>query len=108
MSTAGARRGRFPWLGYLLALFAILVFALWPVATVALSSWLAQANGCMLDEGNVHPCMIGGSDWGPALYTMFVLGWFMLATVPIGAFALAAWLLVIVVHYLVWRRRRPV
>jgi hypothetical protein len=52
--------------------------------------------------------MIGGSDWGPALYTMFVLGWFMLATVPIGAFALAAWLLVIVVHYLVWRRRRPV
>ena len=106
MSAAGARSGRFPWVLYAIALVLILVFALWPVASVALSGWLAQAHGCALNEGDIHPCMIGGSDWGGTLYAMFVMGWFMLATLPLGALALAAWLLVLVVHYLVWRRQR--
>lgn len=108
MNTAGAKRLRFPWLVYALVLVLILAFALWPVASVALSGWLAQANGCDLDEGSIHACMIDGSDWGPTLYTMFVMGWFMLATLPMGAMGLAIWLLVLVAHYLVWRRRQRV
>jgi hypothetical protein len=108
MSTAEVKRRRFPWIPYALALVLILAFALWPVASVALSGWLAETNGCDLDEGSIHTCMIGGSDWGPTLYTMFVMGWFMLATLPMGAMGLAIWLLVLVAHYLVWRRRQAV
>jgi hypothetical protein len=108
MSTAGATRRRFPRVRYALALVLILVVALWPVASVALSGWLAEIHGCDLDEGSIHACMIGGSDWGPTLYTMFVMGWFMLATLPMGAMGLAIWLLVLIAHYLVWRRRQAV
>lgn len=104
MTEAIAKR-RFPWGIYWILLVVIVVFALWPVATVALSSWLAETNGCMLNEGDVNPCLIGGADWGGALYTMFVLGWFMLATVPLGAGALLVWLVVLVIHRLAWGRR---
>ncbi|WP_284343587.1 hypothetical protein [Devosia nitrariae] len=105
---AGTKRRRFPWIVYVLVLVLILAFALSPVASVAIAGWLAEANGCDLDEGSIHVCMIGDGDWGPTLYTMFVMGWFMLATLPMGAMGLAIWLLVLVAHYLVWRRRQRV
>jgi hypothetical protein len=100
-----ALRRRFPWWVYWLAFLVILALALWPVAGVVLAGWLAETHGCALDEGSIHPCVIGGRDWGGDLYTLFVLGWFMLATLPFGAMALAVWFAVLVVH-LLWRRRR--
>jgi len=89
---------RFPVWIYALALVVILVFALWPQASVAIASYLAEANGYELNEGSINPCVVNGSDIGPGLYTAFVLGWFMLATIPIGAVALVVWLGVLLVH----------
>jgi len=99
MSTPAPPR-RFPWWIYWLALAVVVVFALWPVASVATAGWIAEANGCLLDEGSIHPCIINGADWGQDLYAWGVLGWLMLATLPMGGIAFVVWLLVLIIHLL--------
>jgi hypothetical protein len=103
--TAAGGRRRFAWWVYGVLLVLILLVALAPVISVAVAGMIADAVGCTLNEGNIHPCLLNGEDIGGMLYTMFVLGWFMLATLPLGAAALAILLLVLVIHYLWWRRR---
>ncbi|MGV3491889.1 MAG: hypothetical protein ACO1OG_11255 [Devosia sp.] len=97
---------RFPWWVYWLLLALILVFALAPLASVAIVSWIAEANGCALNEATINPCVVNGVDMGGTLYTFGVLGWLMLATIPLGAMALCAWLAILVIHWIIWRRRR--
>ena len=43
---------------------------------------IANAYGCKVDEGSVHPCIINGHDYGELLYSLGVMGWFMLVTIP--------------------------
>ena len=73
------RRWRWPllWLGISLLTFGPLLLALG-------ASELASLAGCALDEGSVHPCVIGGADRGDLLYSLFVLGWLSLVTLPLG------------------------
>src|SRR5881397_3050264 len=66
------RRNRFPWVWYLLALFLILSFAFAPIGSVMLCAWIANAYGCKVDEGSVHPCIINGHDYGELLYDLGV------------------------------------
>ncbi|ODT72724.1 MAG: hypothetical protein ABS75_02670 [Pelagibacterium sp. SCN 63-23] len=99
-------KARFPWKIYGLALLLILLFALAPVIGVVLSSWLAQTNGCSLNEAMVNACIILGADWGGLLYMLFVLGWFMLATLPLGAGALIVLVVMLIIHRLAWRQRQ--
>jgi len=101
-----ARSRRFPWWIYWVLLALILAFTLWPIGSVMIAGSIAEANGCDLDEGSIHPCLIDGVDWGPDLYTFGVLGWFMLATLPLGGIALLVWLLVLIIH-LIARGRAP-
>lgn len=96
---------RFPWVVYALVLLAILAVALAPAGSVAVCSWVANTQGCKVDEGLVHPCIIGGHDYGQLLYTLGVLGWLMLVTLPAGALALMIWLIVLILHRASWRRR---
>ena|ERR1017187_4597701 len=96
---------KFPWVIYLIILGVILAIALAPVGSVILSSWIANAHGCQLDEGGTHPCVIGGTDYGTTLNTMFVLGWLMLLTLPVGALGALVWVLVLVIHRARWRRQ---
>lgn len=97
----------FPAARFGIALLAILALALWPVGLVLIASGLASAGGCALDEGSIHVCVIGGLDLGGALYAMFVSGWFMLVTIPLGALAVVVWTGWLVVSLLRWRARRP-
>jgi hypothetical protein len=101
MSLTGSR---FPWLVYSLVLVAILVLSLWPVASVLFAYGVADANGCVLNEGSAHPCLVFGADWGNALYGFGVMGWFMLATLPLGGGALIVWLIVLLIHRIAWGR----
>src|SRR5438046_10036680 len=96
---------RFPWLIYLILLFGIFAVALAPVGSVVAGGWIANSHGCKVDEGSVHPCMIGGKDYGQLLYTLGVLGWLMLITLPGGVFAFIIWLIVLILHRANWRRR---
>jgi hypothetical protein len=66
------------------------VIGLWtisPMISVLLASAIATAFGCALDEGGVNPCVVLGKDLGPSLYTLGVMGWFFLLTVPSGLIA---------------------
>jgi hypothetical protein len=89
---------RFPFVWYALPLVLIILFAIAPVVSVLIAGAIAEAHGCVLNEGGSHPCIINGTDWGDTLLTMFVLGWLMLFTLPAGAVALLIWLVVLVVH----------
>jgi len=98
-------RKRFHWIFYwiVLALIAIVAFA--PVGSVVACGLIANTLGCRVDEGSVHPCVIGGKDYGQLLYTLGVMGWLMLVTLPAGVLAFAAWLIVLVLHRSAWRKR---
>ena len=80
---------------------AILFIAALPLISVAIASEIANANGCQLDEGSVHPCIVNGVDQGELLYTMGMMGWFMLATIPLGLGAAALYILIVVGFYIV-------
>ena len=98
-------RKRFPWILYWIVLALIALFAIAPVASVVACGVIASAHGCKVDEGSVHPCIINGKDYGQLLYTLGVMGWFMLVTLPPGAIAFVLWLIVLVLHRSAWRRR---
>jgi hypothetical protein len=90
----------------ILVFVLILAWTVWPMALAAVAGNIASANGCQLDEGSVHPCIVNGRDMGEQLYGMGVAGWFMLATIPTGLFALAAYGAILLVVWFVRRARR--
>lgn len=96
---------RFPWILYWPALLLIIFVALAPVASVVACGIIANANGCQVDEGSVHPCIINGKDYGQILYTLGVMGWFMLLTLPAGVLGFVFWLIVLLLHRRAWRKR---
>src|SRR5512133_3297011 len=69
---------RFPWILYWIVLFLIVLVAFAPVGSVVACGLIANAHGCRVDEGSVHPCLINGKDYGQLLYTLGVMGWLML------------------------------
>ena len=99
---------RFPWVLYLLALFAILAVAFAPIGSVMLCAGIANTYGCKVDEGSVHPCIINGHDYGELLYDLGVLGWLMLVTLPAGALAFVFWLIALILHRATWRKRAAI
>ncbi len=98
-------RKRFPWIWYWILLGFICAFTLAPVGAVIVCSAIANAYGCKVDEGSVHPCIINGEDYGHFLYTLGISGWFMLFTLPAGLFAFVIWLIVLILHRERWRKR---
>ena len=75
----------------LFALLSILValFAFLPMLGVIIAGPVAQAAGCALDGGSVHPCVIAGQDYGKTLYRMVLLGWLTIYTIPLAILAFA-------------------
>jgi len=94
-------------IAFLLGAFAIVLAACLPVISVFSAGWIATSLGCVLNEGDVHPCPFHGIDLGEMLYGMTVMGWFALGTLPLGAIALAMLLLAwIIVTIQDWRRTK--
>lgn len=102
---AAGRKKKFPWFVYLILLGLIMLLALAPVGSVVLAGAVANTYGCRVDEGSAHPCLIGGKDYGGTLYSLGVLGWLMLLTLPAGAIAGLVWLVVLLLHRASWKRR---
>jgi hypothetical protein len=75
----------------LIGYVVIALVAGWPLLSVALASGIASWNGCELHDGFRNPCIVNGADIGGTLYSMGVLGWFMLATIPLGIIAFLVW-----------------
>ena len=86
------------------SLLLIVVIFFGPLISVFSAGAIATMNGCALDEGGMHPCVVLGLDLGGTLYAMALTGWLGLLTVPIGILALIAWALALAAHF--WKRRR--
>ncbi len=86
-------------------LAGIVAVATAPVMSVAIASGIASANGCKLNEADAHPCVLQGIDWGAILYGMFVMAWFAIATVPLGALAVLLWIATAIVMYVRYRKQ---
>lgn len=95
----GRRTGKaLIWIG-----ITLLLIGAAPMASALLASAIADAAGCALNEAGRQSCIIGGRDWGAALYTMFVAGWLFFVTmllIPVG-------LIILVIGGIVHWRRRP-
>ncbi len=89
----------------LLILILILLWTTWPVILAAIAGAIASANGCELNETVINSCIVDGREMGDALYSMGVMGWFMLVTIPTGLLALLVFLLLLLIEWLVGRRR---
>ncbi|WP_299548215.1 hypothetical protein [uncultured Tateyamaria sp.] len=85
-------------------LIVLLLICALPILSVMISSWLAQIHGCTLHEGFASSCIIWGKDRGETLAGMFVMGWFMLITVPAGAVVLLVMAIQIGIDLIAWRR----
>ena len=76
--------------GIFIAYLVIVLFAAAPILSVVIASGIAHAYGARLDEAGSHPCVVHGVDIGGLLYDMFVAGWFMLLTIPLGLLSILA------------------
>jgi hypothetical protein len=89
----------------LLILIPILLWTIWPVILVAIAGAIASANGCELNETVINSCIVNGREMGDTLYSMGVMGWFMLVTIPTGLLALLIFLLLLLIEWIVGRRK---
>jgi len=72
-----------------ITIYAVLsAYTLAPVLSVLIAMGVAKITGAALDEGNTHPCLVLGVDIGGLLYSMFVVGWIGLITLPTGGGAI--------------------
>ncbi|HEY5378238.1 MAG TPA: hypothetical protein VIJ78_01720 [Pseudolabrys sp.] len=90
----------------ILLLILIALFAILPFLSVLAASGIASGLGCALDEGSTHVCMVAGIDIGGALYTMFVLLWLSMLSIPLAGISLIVWLAAASILYILHRRRR--
>jgi hypothetical protein len=100
------KKGRGVTIAFVVSAVIILLFALAPVLSALLAGMIANASGCALDEGGVHPCLIGGIDYGETLSVMFVSGWFGFVTLPLGALGLVVWGIVLTIVVVMNIRRK--
>lgn len=91
---------------HVVIILIILLFTFAPVISVAYASSVAEANNCDLDEGSIHPCIVNGKDIGSDLYSLAMMGWLMIATIPLGLGALLIYILGVVLFYIVRRYLR--
>jgi hypothetical protein len=60
----------------------ILLAGFLPLIGAIAAGMLGNALGCKVDESDSHPCLLFGIDIGEILYSIFVLGWAFLLTIP--------------------------
>lgn len=91
------RQYKFP----LLVIVTSVVVAVLPLVSALLSSLIADLADCPLNEGAVNACQIGVWEVGELLYTMFVMGWLMLVSIPLGMLGVGLGLLLLVVQLII-------
>jgi hypothetical protein len=91
---------------HVFVLLLILLFTTAPIISVAVAGWIAESNGCILNESQPHPCIVNGVDQGDNLYALGVMGWFMLVTIPLGGLAFIVYVLILVGYLIVKKLRQ--
>jgi hypothetical protein len=92
---------------HIVIVILIVVFAISPMIPVSIAASIAERNNCVLHEGFVNPCVVNGVDMGQNLYTMGMMGWFIIATIPLGLSVLALYIISVAGFYIFrWFRSR--
>lgn len=88
----------------LIGYVVIALIAGWPILSIVIAGTIAEMNDCTLHEGFSNPCIVNGTDVGQTLYTMGMLGFFAIGTIPIGVVLFLLW----TTGWLIWlvRTRR--
>jgi ABC-type Fe3+ transport system permease subunit len=97
---------KYAWVFHIIILLAIIICAISPFFAVAYAGSVAEKYGCELNEGSIHPCLVNGVDRGEDLYSLGMLGWLGIATVPLGAAAAVLYLVIVLIVYLVMGFRK--
>jgi hypothetical protein len=100
MSDARFRMGIYWWLLGLIVLVGVL-----PLLTTLFAVGIAEANGCTINESVLTPCIIGGTDWGYWLQFGGISALYLLLTFPVAFVLFVIWLIVLLIHRGVFRRR---
>ena len=95
----------FPWRLYILAIGVTVVVICIPMISVFLSEVIAAIAGCNEYEKFTSNCTLMGYAIGDRLQYMFLLGWFMLVTIPFGVVAILLIGLVCLGH-LMWLAKK--
>lgn len=90
---------------FLLALVLTLLLAVAPLIVTLGAGTYAANHGCVLHEGFVNPCIVDGQDIGQTLYQLGMVGWFAIATLPLGLGAAAILILVWIITAVAARKR---
>ena len=108
VTTAAHRSRKFPWLVYWLILVVIILASAVPMVASSMAEVIARDNGCFLtDSGTEGACVDGnGNDLRPLISNLMLWGWMMILILPLGFIAVLLWLIILVVHYIVWRSAR--
>lgn len=75
----------------LVLLVVLTLIAFTPLLSVLATYVIAGTLGCAVDEGSIHPCLIGRLDIGGTLYGMGVMGWLMIPAAPLMLIAIVGW-----------------
>ncbi len=87
---------------WLLALVTLLVWV--PALLLGAGLAVASITGCDVHEGFAQACHTWAGDIGGMLYTLTMMGWFMLITLPFMLVTSLLWLALAV--FWLWRRFR--
>ena len=93
------------WILHLIIVAGLLLLAFAPLLIALGAGAFASANDCVLHEGFPNPCVVGGSDYGDTLYSLGVLGWFALVTLPVGLLLAGLYVVIVLVVWLLRRRK---
>jgi hypothetical protein len=96
---------RFPMAIYWVLLALIVLVGILPLLTTLIAVGIAEANGCTISESVLAPCLIGGADWGYWLQFGGISALYLLVTFPVGFVLFIIWLVVLLIHRGVFRRR---
>ena len=89
-----------------LVILGILFLGASPFIPVAIAGTIAERNDCTLHEGFVNPCVIDGKDWGETLYSMGMMGWIGIATIPLAVIIAGIYLVVVIIISIIQYVRR--
>ena len=105
MSDVAPRPRRFPWLVYWILFALICILGVLPVFTTVFSAAIASAYGCNITEGLKYPCIINGQDWGDWLQFGGLSIFYIFLTFPLAFVLFIVWLIVLLVHRSMFKRR---
>ena len=85
----------------------IVSWMVFPIACVLIAAVVSAICGCSINVGSPPPCIVFGTDIGRILYTLGVMGWLGIVTLPTGGIALLAYLAFSMIERSIARNRQP-